>query len=176
MSVGRAEEQSLVYAAAADVEGRANVLLHQLEDADRHSVGRFISFCFVLSLYVSFLIVGGISCVRGDHGAARSPSYGRCLPRLPGVAPGPKKDQLWAARRRVTTTIESGVRRSTGVSLAMAELSVGADLTGIEGFPTEELLRLHEDLVARYGPANEAVATLVPAQRILVELPRDAAP
>jgi hypothetical protein len=58
----------------------------------------------------------------------------------------------------------------------MAELSVGADLTGIEGFPTEELLRLHEDLVARYGPANEAVATLVPAQRILVELPRDAAP
>jgi hypothetical protein len=45
----------------------------------------------------------------------------------------------------------------------MVELSVGADLTGVEGFPLEEPLRLHEDLVAHYGPAKEALATLVPA-------------
>jgi hypothetical protein len=93
-----------------------------------------------------------------------------------GVALGPREDWLWAARRQVTATIESGVRRSTGVSLAMAELSVGVDLTGIEGFPMEEPLCLHEDLVARYGPAKEAVAALVPAQHILAELPRDVAP
>jgi hypothetical protein len=79
-------------------------------------------------------------------------------------------------RRRVTAAIESGVRHSAGVSLAMAELSVGADLTGVKGFPVEELLRLHEDLVACYGPAKEVVAALVPAQQILMELPRDAAP
>jgi hypothetical protein len=54
----------------------------------------------------------------------------------------------------------------------MAELSVGADLTSVEGFPMKELLRLHEDLVARYGPTKEAVAALVPAQQILAELPR----
>jgi hypothetical protein len=58
----------------------------------------------------------------------------------------------------------------------MAELSVGADLTSIEGFPAEEPLRLHKDLVACYGPAKEAVAALVPAQEILAELPCDAAP
>jgi hypothetical protein len=58
----------------------------------------------------------------------------------------------------------------------MAELSVGANLTEVVGFPAEEPLCLHEDLVARYDPAKEAVATLVPAQQILVELPRDAAP
>jgi hypothetical protein len=58
----------------------------------------------------------------------------------------------------------------------MAELSVGADLTEVNGFPMEEPLRLHEDLVARYGPAKEVVAALIPAQQILVELPHDAAP
>jgi hypothetical protein len=58
----------------------------------------------------------------------------------------------------------------------MAELSVRANLTGVEGFPTEEPLCLHEDLVARYGPTKEAVAALVPAQQILAELPRDTAP
>jgi hypothetical protein len=78
-----------------------------------------------------------------------------------GVALGTRKDQLWAACHRVTAAIESGVRRSTGVSLAMAELSVGADLTEVGGFPAEELLCLHEDLVARYGLAKEAVAALV---------------
>jgi hypothetical protein len=44
----------------------------------------------------------------------------------------------------------------------MAELSVGADLTGVEGFPTEMSLHHQEDLVARYGSTKEAVATLVP--------------
>jgi hypothetical protein len=93
-----------------------------------------------------------------------------------GVTPGTREDWLWATRRCVTAAIKSGVRRSAGVSLAMAELSVGADLTKVVGFPAEEPLRLHEDLVARYSPAKEAVVALVPAQQILTELPRDAAP
>jgi hypothetical protein len=93
-----------------------------------------------------------------------------------GVTLGTREARLWAARCHVTAAIESGVRRSTGVSLAtMAELSVGADLTEVDGFPMEEPLRLHEDLVARYGLAKEAVAALVPAQQILAELPRDVA-
>jgi hypothetical protein len=62
-----------------------------------------------------------------------------------GVAPGPWEDRLWATHHRVTTAIESGVHRSTGVSLDMAKLSMGANLTGITGFPTEEPLRLHEE-------------------------------
>jgi hypothetical protein len=53
---------------------------------------------------------------------------------------------------------------------------VGADLTEVIGFLVEEPLRLHEDMVARYGPAKEAVAALIPTQQILMELPRDAAP
>jgi hypothetical protein len=93
-----------------------------------------------------------------------------------GVAPGTREDRLWSARHRVTTAIESGVCHSVGVSLAMAEVSVGADLTEVIGFSAEEPLRFHEDLVARYGPAKEAVAALIPAQQILAELPRDAAP
>jgi hypothetical protein len=93
-----------------------------------------------------------------------------------GVAPGVREDQLWAARHRVTVAIKSVVHRGTGVSLAMTELAVGADLTEVAGFPVEEPLRLHEDLVARFGPAKEAVAALVPAQQILAELPHDAAP
>jgi hypothetical protein len=93
-----------------------------------------------------------------------------------GVTPGTREDRLWAAGRRVTAAIESGVRCSTGVSLAMAELLVGADLTEVDGFPALESLRLLEDLVDRYGLAKEAVATLVPAQQILAELPHDASP
>jgi hypothetical protein len=93
-----------------------------------------------------------------------------------GVTPGTREDRLWAACHRVTATIESGVRRSTGVSLAMVELSVGADLTEVNGFPAEEPLCLHEDMVARYGLVKEAVAALVPTQQILAELPCDAAP
>jgi hypothetical protein len=38
------------------------------------------------------------------------------------------------------------------------------DLTGIEGFPVEEPLHLHKNLVARYSPAKEAVAALILAQ------------
>jgi hypothetical protein len=93
-----------------------------------------------------------------------------------GVAPGTKEDWLWAARHCVTTAIESGIHHSARVSLAMAELSVGADLTEVIGFLVEEPLCLHEDMVARYGPAKEAVAALIPTQQILMELPRDAAP
>jgi hypothetical protein len=58
----------------------------------------------------------------------------------------------------------------------MAKLSVGVDLTDVEGFLAEEPLHLHEYPVARYGPAKEAVAALIPSQQILAELPRDAAP
>jgi hypothetical protein len=39
----------------------------------------------------------------------------------------------------------------------MAELSVGEDLTGVKGFPMEEQLRHHEDLVARYGSAKRSL-------------------
>jgi hypothetical protein len=93
-----------------------------------------------------------------------------------GVASGTREDRLWATRRRVTAAIESSIRRRTGVSLAMAELAVGVDLIEVDGFPAEEPLRLHEDMVARYGLTKEAVAALVPAQQILTELPHDAIP
>jgi hypothetical protein len=58
----------------------------------------------------------------------------------------------------------------------MAEMSVGVELTRVEGFPAKEPLRHHKDLVARYGSAKETVAALVPSQQILAELPRDVAP
>jgi hypothetical protein len=58
----------------------------------------------------------------------------------------------------------------------MTEVSVGVDLTEVIGFSAKEPLRFHEDLVKRYCLAKEVVAALVPAQRILTELPRDAAP
>jgi hypothetical protein len=58
----------------------------------------------------------------------------------------------------------------------VVEISVGADLTEVDGFPAEEPQCLHEDLVARYGSDKEAVAALVPAQQILVELLHDATP
>jgi hypothetical protein len=45
--VDQAEERALVSAVAADVEGRANILLHQLGDADRRGVGGF----FLLSIF-----------------------------------------------------------------------------------------------------------------------------
>jgi hypothetical protein len=47
--VDQAEERALVRAVAADVERRANVLLHQLDNADRHGVGGFFFF-FVFPL------------------------------------------------------------------------------------------------------------------------------
>jgi hypothetical protein len=48
--VDQAEERALVRVAAADVEGRANVLLHQLDDADHRGVGGFFFFSVFLLL------------------------------------------------------------------------------------------------------------------------------
>jgi hypothetical protein len=87
------------------------------------------------------------------------------------VAPGAREERLWHARRRVLDAIESGVRRGTGVALALAVVSVEADLTEVSGFPAGEELRYHEDLVARYGPAREAVAAHVPTAQVLARLP-----
>jgi hypothetical protein len=53
----------------------------------------------------------------------------------------------------------------------MVEVSVEADLTGVSGFPVGEELCYHEDLVARYGLAREAVAAHVPAAQVLARLP-----
>jgi hypothetical protein len=74
-------------------------------------------------------------------------------------------------RCRVLDAFESGIRRGTGVALAMVEVLVEADLTGVDGFPAGEELHRHEDLVARYGPAREAVAAHVPAVEVLARLP-----
>jgi hypothetical protein len=41
--VEQAEERVLVRAAASDVEGRANVLLRQLDNADHFGIGEFSS-------------------------------------------------------------------------------------------------------------------------------------
>jgi hypothetical protein len=88
-----------------------------------------------------------------------------------GFAPGTREERLWDVCCRVLDTIESGVRRGAGVALAMAEVSVEADLTGVSGFPAGEELRYHEDLVARYGSAREAVASRVLAAQVLARLP-----
>jgi hypothetical protein len=48
-----------------------------------------------------------------------------------GVAPGAREERLWNARCCVLDAIESGVRRDAGVALAMAEVSMEADLTGV---------------------------------------------
>jgi hypothetical protein len=50
--VERTEEQALVRATTADVEGRANVLLRQLEDTNHRGVGKFSSL-----LFPSFLLL-----------------------------------------------------------------------------------------------------------------------
>jgi hypothetical protein len=71
--VERTEEQALVRVATVDVEGRANILLGQLEDTNHLGVGKSLTFYFLPSFfYISFLIVHGISCVRGDCGARGS--------------------------------------------------------------------------------------------------------
>jgi hypothetical protein len=88
-----------------------------------------------------------------------------------GVAPGAREEHLWNARRRVLDAIESGVRHGARVALATAEVSVEVDLTGVNGFPTGEELHRHEDLVACYVPAREAVSTHVPVAEVLVRLP-----
>jgi hypothetical protein len=72
-SLGPMVEQTLVHVATTDVEGRANILLRQLEDANHLGVGKSLPFYFLPSFfYISFLIVDGISCVRGDCGARGS--------------------------------------------------------------------------------------------------------
>jgi hypothetical protein len=88
-----------------------------------------------------------------------------------GVAPSTPEERLWNTRHRVLDAIESGVRHGTAVALAMAEVTVEADLTGVNGFPAGEELCHHEDLVARYGPTKEAVAAHVPIVEVLVRLP-----
>jgi hypothetical protein len=50
LRVDQAEEWALVRAATMDVEGRTNVLLHQLDDADRRDVGGFFFFSVFLLL------------------------------------------------------------------------------------------------------------------------------
>jgi hypothetical protein len=50
--VEQMKEQALVRVAVADVEGRANVLLCQLEDADHRGAGKFSSL-----LFSSFLLL-----------------------------------------------------------------------------------------------------------------------
>jgi hypothetical protein len=52
----------------------------------------------------------------------------------------------------------------------MAKVMVEADLTRVDGFPTREELCHHEDPVACYGPAKEAVAAHVPAAKVLARL------
>jgi hypothetical protein len=74
-------------------------------------------------------------------------------------------------RRHVLDSIESGIRRGTGVALAMVKVMVEADLTEVSGFPMGEELCHHKDLVARYSPVREVVAAHVPAAEVLARLP-----
>jgi hypothetical protein len=46
--VQQAEERALIRAVATDIEGRVNVLLHQLGDMDPRGVGEF----FFLSIFL----------------------------------------------------------------------------------------------------------------------------
>jgi hypothetical protein len=50
--VDLAEERALIHAAATDVEGRANVLLHQPDNADHRGVGGFFFFSVFPLLYL----------------------------------------------------------------------------------------------------------------------------
>jgi hypothetical protein len=88
-----------------------------------------------------------------------------------GVVPGAREEHLSNMHRYVLDAIESGVRCGARVALAMAAVSVEADLIGVDGFPAGEELHRHEDLVAHYGPAREAVAAHVPATEVLARLP-----
>jgi hypothetical protein len=88
-----------------------------------------------------------------------------------GVALRAREERLWNVRRCVLDAIESGIRHGAGVALAMAEVTVEADLTGVDGFPAGEELRHHEDLVACYGPAREVVVAHVPITEVLARLP-----
>jgi hypothetical protein len=88
-----------------------------------------------------------------------------------GVTPGAQEKRLWDMCRHVLDAIDSGVRRGARVAQAMVEVSVEVDLIEVSGFPTGEELRYHEDLVACYGPAREAVAAQVPTTQVLARLP-----
>jgi hypothetical protein len=77
-----------------------------------------------------------------------------------GVTPGAQEVLLWDACHHVLDAIDSGVYRGARVALAMVEVSVVVNLTGVSGFPMGEELCYHEDLVARYGPTREVVARL----------------
>jgi hypothetical protein len=52
-----------------------------------------------------------------------------------GVALGAQEERLWDVRRHVLDTIDSSIRRGTGVAFAMAKVSMEVDLTGVNGFP-----------------------------------------
>jgi hypothetical protein len=110
--------------------------------------------------------------IRGNGGARASPCGGGRFPQLhggcarrPGGAPLERAPPC--PRRHGEWRPFSGTR----VALAMAEVLVEADLTGVSGFPAGEELCYHEDLVARYGPARTAVAAHVPAVQVLARLP-----
>jgi hypothetical protein len=52
-----------------------------------------------------------------------------------GVASGAREAHLWNTCRHVLGTIKSGIRHGVRVALAMVEVLVEADLTGVSGFP-----------------------------------------
>jgi hypothetical protein len=58
--VDQVEEWALIRAAAANVEGRANVLLHQLDDTDRRGVGGFF---FLYVFPQGFFLIVSKLCV-----------------------------------------------------------------------------------------------------------------
>jgi hypothetical protein len=49
------EEQALADAVAVHIEERANALIKQLEDADRHGVHTYSSSCFQFLLFFAFI-------------------------------------------------------------------------------------------------------------------------
>jgi hypothetical protein len=53
LMVERLEEQALVRTAATDIEGRANVLLCQLEHADHRGSGKSLPFVSFLPSFIS---------------------------------------------------------------------------------------------------------------------------
>jgi hypothetical protein len=83
--VERTEEQALIHAVAADVEGRVNVLLRQLEDANHRGVGKFSSLSFP-----SFLLLHLFSNCAWNLVCA----IDAFLDYL-GVTLGTREDRLW---------------------------------------------------------------------------------
>jgi hypothetical protein len=62
--VERSEEQALVRVAAADVEGRANILLRQLEDADHRGASKSLPFIPFLLSHLLFNREWNLMCQR----------------------------------------------------------------------------------------------------------------